>query len=186
MADGDTLWRLAKNYGIKVEDLLRVNPGLDPEGRIRVGEVIRIPMPERSGAVSVADGVITIEIPPPQGAGATSTQAPSTGTGAGSAEGWGPFWEGVIQGDFSDNDSWSKAGGQVVIGLVPWAGQAADARDTIAALDHVRAGRPGAWLGLLAAAVAWLPGAGDALKGAVRGGKKVAGEVAEEALEAYR
>ena len=69
------------------------------------------------------------------------------------------------------------------MGLVPWLGQAADARDTLAALDQVRHGHPGAWLGLLAAGVAWIPGAGDALKGVIRGGRKVAGEAAEAALE---
>jgi hypothetical protein len=89
----------------------------------------------------------------------------------------------VIEGDFDDNDSWSKTGGQVLVGLVPWVGQAADARDTLAALDQVRQGRPGGWLGLLAAGVAWIPGAGDALKGAIRGGRKVAGEATEAALE---
>ena len=183
VAEGDSLWRLAKNYGITVEELLAVNPGLGPEGRFRAGEVIRIPMPERTGTGTGGDAVVTIEIPPPQGMGAASPQTPSREAGSRSAEGWGSFWAGVIGGDFSDNDSWSKTGGQVLVGLVPWAGQAADARDTLAALDQVRLGRPGAWLGLLAAGVAWIPGAGDALKGAIRGGRKVAGEAAEAALE---
>ena len=110
-------------------------------------------------------------------------QAASGGAGSRSAEAWGSFWSGVFEGDFSDNDSWSKTGGQVLVGLVPWVGQAADARDTLAALDQVRQGRPGAWLGLLAAGVAWVPGAGDALKGAIRGGRKVAGEATEAAIE---
>jgi LysM repeat protein len=183
VAEGDSLWRLAKNYGITVEELLAVNPGLGPEGRIRAGEVIRIPMPERSGTGAATDAVVTIEIPPPQGMGALSPQAASSGAGSRSAEGWGSFWAGVIEGDFDDNDSWSKTGGQVLVGLVPWVGQAADARDTLAALDQVRQGRPGGWLGLLAAGVAWIPGAGDALKGAIRGGRKVAGEATEAALE---
>ena len=138
-------------------------------------------MPERSGTGAGTDAVVTIEIPPPQGMGPASPQAPSSGPR--SAEGWGSFWSGVFGGDFSDNDSWSKTGGQVLVGLVPWVGQAADARDTLAALDQVRQGRPGAWLGLLAAGVAWVPGAGDALKGAIQGGKKVAGDATEAALE---
>ena len=183
VAEGDSLWRLAKNYGITVEELLAVNPGLGPEGRIRAGEVIWIPMPERSDAGAAGDAVVTIEIPPPRGMGAVSPQAASGGAGSRSSEGWGSFWSGVFEGDFGDNDSWSKTGGQVLVGLVPWVGQAADARDTLAALDQVRQGSPGAWLGLLAAGVAWVPGAGDALKGAIQGGRKVAGEAAEAALE---
>ena len=183
VSEGDTLWRLAQNYGITVDELLAVNPNLGPDGRIRTGEVIRVPMPERTGTGAGNDEVVTIVIPPPQGSSAPPAGAPSAGAQARSEEGWGSFLEGAIKGDFSDNDSWSKTAGQVVAGVVPFAGQAADARDTLAALNQVREGRPGGWLSLLAAGVGWFPGAGDALKGAIRGGKKVAGEAAEAALE---
>ncbi len=183
VSKGDTLWRLAQNYGITVDELLAVNPNLGPDGRIRTGEVIRVPMPERTGTGPGGDEIVTIVIPPPQGSSAPPAGAPSAGAQARSEEGWGSFLEGAIKGDFSDNDSWSKTAGQVVAGVVPFAGQAADARDTLAALNQVREGRPGGWLSLLAAGVGWFPGAGDALKGAIRGGKKVAGEVAEATLE---
>ncbi len=165
------------------DELLAVNPNLGPDGRIRTGEVIRVPMPERTGTGPGGDEIVTIVIPPPQGSSAPPAGAPSAGAQARSEEGWGSFLEGAIKGDFSDNDSWSKTAGQVVAGVVPFAGQAADARDTLAALNQVREGRPGGWLSLLAAGVGWFPGAGDALKGAVRGGRKVAGEAAEAALE---
>jgi hypothetical protein len=100
-----------------------------------------------------------------------------------SEEGWDAFWGGVVYGDFDDNDSWSKLAGQILVGIVPYAGQAADLRDTAAALDQVREGRPGGWIGLLAAGIGWIPGAGDAIKGAIRGGRKAAGEVLEEGAE---
>ena len=183
VSEGDTLWRLAQNYGISVDELLAVDPNLGPDGRIRTGEVIRVPMPERTGTGAGNDEVVTIVIPPPQGSSAPPAGAPSAGAQAGSEEGWRSFLEGAIKGDFSDNYSWSKTAGQVVAGVVPFAGQAADARETLAALNQVREGRPGGWLSLLAGGVGWVPGAGDALRGAIRGGKKVASEAAEAALE---
>ena len=42
---GDTLWRLAQQYGTTVEALLAANPGIDPNS-LRVGQVISIPTPQ--------------------------------------------------------------------------------------------------------------------------------------------
>ncbi len=100
----------------------------------------------------------------------------------GSSEGIGSFFEGAIAGDFSDNDSWSKTGGQVAAGFVPVWGQIADARDTAAAIGQVWNGEEGGWLNLGAAAIGWVPGFGDGIKAAIRGGDRVVAETAEQAI----
>jgi len=56
--------------------------------------------------------------------------------------------------------------------LIPFVGQAADLRDTIAAFRQVQNGEKGAWVNLFAAGVGWVPGIGDAAKGLIRGGKR--------------
>lgn len=67
--------------------------------------------------------------------------------------------------------------GQVGAGLVPYYGQAADVRDTAAGVNNVwnNPGSGAAWAGLGGAVVGWVPLAGDALKGAIRGGLTAAG-----------
>ncbi|MGE5590901.1 MAG: LysM peptidoglycan-binding domain-containing protein [Bacillota bacterium] len=45
---GDTLYNLATRYGVTVESILEVNPGVDPEN-LQVGRILRIPAP---GAVT--------------------------------------------------------------------------------------------------------------------------------------
>ncbi len=66
-------------------------------------------------------------------------------------------------------------------GLVPVYGQMADARDTAANIknvwDNPNSGE--ARTGLAMSGVAWLPGVGDAAKGAYKGGRRVAKEVGE-------
>lgn len=101
----------------------------------------------------------------------------------GGEEGVGSFIEGAFAGDFSGNDSWSKVGGQTVVGVIPIVGQIADARDTVAALRDVAQGKKGAWLGLGAAALGWIPLVGDAAKGAIRVGRRAAREGAEEVIQ---
>jgi len=91
---------------------------------------------------------------------------------SGSDEGIGSFFEGLVKGDFSDNDSWSATAGQVVGGFIPVLGQIGDARDTISAIGGVINGEEGAWGNLGLAAVAWVPGVGDVAKSALRGGEK--------------
>lgn len=90
----------------------------------------------------------------------------------GSAEGFRSFIEGAVTGDFGKNDSWSATAGQVATGFIPFIGQVADARDTIAAIGQVARGEDGGWLSLGASIVGWVPG-GDVVKGMIRGGDKV-------------
>lgn len=72
--------------------------------------------------------------------------------------------EGAILGDFGDNSSYSATGGQLVVGLIPIAGQVADGRDIIAATGKVIDGEEGAWAVLGINVVAVIPGL-DFLKG---------------------
>ncbi|QJU59880.1 hypothetical protein HL653_20945 [Sphingomonas sp. AP4-R1] len=105
---------------------------------------------------------------------------------SGSEEGIGAFFDGAIRGDFSDNNSWSKLGGQTAMGFVPIAGQIADARDTAAAVGQVWRGEDGGWLNLGAAAIGWIPGIGDAAKGLIRGGGHAAEGVERAAVKGLK
>ncbi len=40
----DTLWDIATNYGLTVDDLLAANPGVDPR-RLMVGQELQVPGP---------------------------------------------------------------------------------------------------------------------------------------------
>lgn len=113
----------------------------------------------------------------------TTTTTPATRPAANNEEGVGVFFEGAVAGDFSENQSWSRVGGQVVVGVIPIVGQIADARDTAAALRDVWEGREGGWANLGAAAVGWIPLFGDAAKGAFRVGRKVVNEGGEQIAE---
>ncbi len=58
---GDTLFAIARRFGVSLDDLLEANPGIDPE-RLRVGQVICIPLavpPRRCPA-----GTITYTVRP--------------------------------------------------------------------------------------------------------------------------
>jgi len=119
--------------------------------------------------------------PPPPATKATPTTNPTTtptaaptATPAKAKEGIGSFVDGMVKGDFSENDSWSKTGGQIAGGFIPIYGQIADARDTAAAIGDVWNGREGGWVNLGAAVVGWVPGFGDAAKSAIKGGRKLA------------
>lgn len=98
-------------------------------------------------------------------------------------EGLQSFLEGALLGDFAGNDTWSAVAGQAAIGFIPVVGQIADARDTLAAARDVAEGKDGAWMKLGAAAVGWIPGVGDALKGGARVGRRVTTEIVEEVAE---
>ncbi len=123
--------------------------------------------------------------PPTQLDTITVTAEPPAATTP-SEEGVGAFFEGLVKGDFSDNDSWSATAGQVIGGFIPFVGQAADARDTVAAIGGVIEGKDGAWGNLGLAAIAWVPGVGDLAKGAIRGGEKVVDAGTEVAQQATR
>ncbi|MCW4461147.1 hypothetical protein OK349_05460 [Sphingomonas sp. BT-65] len=112
----------------------------------------------------------------------TADAPPATPTASPSQEGIGSFFEGMVMGDFSDNRSWSATAGQVIGGFIPGLGQAGDVRDTVAAVNALRNGEPGAGWGLAAAIVGFAPG-GDLVKGMIRGERAVegAGEVLQGA-----
>jgi hypothetical protein len=114
---------------------------------------------------------------PPPGGG--DPGAPGGGAGGGSSvpagEGVGSFFEGALAGDFAEeNESWSKVGGQIVVGFIPYVGQVADARDTLAAVDHIWDGKDGAWGDLALAGIGWIPVGGDIAKTVLRIGRKEA------------
>lgn len=46
---GDTLWRIARDRGISISDILRYNPSIDPD-RLRVGQILCLPPPRFPGA----------------------------------------------------------------------------------------------------------------------------------------
>ena len=83
---------------------------------------------------------------------------------------------GAAMGDFADDTGVGGTVGQIGVGLIPIAGQIADARDTAANFVNVwnNPSSGDAWIGLAMSGVAWVPGAGDAVKAAYKGGKQVA------------
>jgi len=81
---------------------------------------------------------------------------------------------GYVEGDFYQPQDVAQMAGQFVgqlgAGLTPYWGQAADVRDTTAAVNAIRNEGLG-WgtgLGMAAAVAAWVPGVGDAVKGIVK------------------
>ncbi|MEM8827196.1 MAG: HNH endonuclease, partial [Pseudomonadota bacterium] len=153
---------IARNSGAGVVDLNGVARDLlqlsavDPEGaQVLAAEVgAQLDVTDRGGLSRAI---------------ATETEALRTAADTGSQEGVGSFFEGAILGDFGDNKSWSATGGQIVGGLIPFVGQVADARDTVAAIGQVWNGEEGGWVNLGAAAIGWVPGIGDAAKAGIRG-----------------
>ncbi|MEO1484034.1 MAG: hypothetical protein AAFU77_18135 [Myxococcota bacterium] len=99
-----------------------------------------------------------------------------------SQEGIESFFEGMILGDFGENDSWSAIAGQTVLGFVPIAGQIADARDIGAALQKIARGEDGAWLSLGTSAVGVVPGL-DFLKAGSKAGREVLAQASKEATQ---
>lgn len=72
--------------------------------------------------------------------------------------------EGALIGDFKEDQSFWNIAGQVATGFIPYAGQVADMRDTVAALDKLdKNGWTNGWdwANLLLTLVAWVPGLGD-------------------------
>ena len=84
------------------------------------------------------------------------------------------FHQGAIKGDYYEASNTAqgvgKFVGQVVVGFIPWVGQAADIRDLTAAWN---VGRTHGWTigtsaSLAMAGVAFIPGVGDAIKNGVK------------------
>ncbi len=101
-----------------------------------------------------------------------------------SERGWadrlGELWEGIWKGDFSESDSGWTTAGQILGGLVPYVGQVADARDSIAAVKEFW-NEPGLATGgnAFMAVVGWVPGVGDAAKAAWKGWRGGGDEAAQ-------
>ncbi len=91
----------------------------------------------------------------------------------------------VVKGDFHEGKTtWTGTLLNVGVGIIPIAGQAADVRDTAAAAKNLWNEPSWGNAGILGLAiVGWVPLVGDAVKGGVRVGRKVAKEAAKEALE---
>lgn len=111
------------------------------------------------------------------GAVANAMGAAAAGDGSNSG-GFGgivkDFFKGAILGDFSNCQSAACTTGQILGGFVPIVGQLADLRDTGAAVIGVFQGREGAWRDLGLSMVGYIPGAGDAIKGVLKGGDDIA------------
>lgn len=79
----------------------------------------------------------------------------------------GELFEGAVMGDFKEDPTAMNLVGQVLIGLVPYAGQAADLRDTVHAIGKMTNGgwkEGGNWLNLGLTLLAWVPLLGDGVK----------------------
>jgi hypothetical protein len=74
----------------------------------------------------------------------------------------------LVFGGLSDNDSWSATAGNIIGGLIPGVGLAADIRDFAAAVDHVANGKEGAWFEMGASIIGFVHG-GDIAKGIAKG-----------------
>ncbi len=112
---------------------------------------------------------------PPIDVGTAGPGAPQT-----SSEGIGSFFDGLLKGNLSDNDSWSATAGSIVGGLIPRVGLAADIRDLAAAISHVSDGKDGAWLELGASIIGFVPGE-DIAKGIAKTATKAATRAAVRA-----
>lgn len=112
---------------------------------------------------------------------AAPIQEPAQAPEPTSEEGIASFLEGALEGDFTDNRSWSALAGQVAVGFVPYVGQVADIRDLVAAGQAFYEGKENAGWQLLLSGVGVVPGVGDALKAAGKvalGGAAVLGTAA--------
>lgn len=100
--------------------------------------------------------------------------------------------DGAIQGDFKEDPTFWNVSGQVAGGFIPYAGQVADIRDLLNALDDMfnRQGysKVSSWINLVLTLVGFVPGVGDAAKalgkGAIKAVKRVAFRVARGLWEA--
>jgi RHS repeat-associated protein len=93
--------------------------------------------------------------------------------------------EQAAKGDLHEGEStWGGVLANVVIGLIPYVGQAADARDTVAAAKHVSEKPSLKTLGMLGiAGIAWIPLFGDIAKGLTKTGKRLVAEAAHHGAD---
>ena len=97
------------------------------------------------------------------------------------------FVAGFVGGDFASEFGWAGTAGQIAGGVIPIYGQVADFRDTAANIKNVwdNPGSGEAWMGLAMSGVAWVPGVGDAAKGAYRTARITAEEVGRGAIKQF-
>lgn len=81
--------------------------------------------------------------------------------------------DGAIRGDFNEDPTFWNVCAQIGVGFVPYAGQVADIRDLINALDEMfnRGGYKKflSWMNLILILIGFVPGIGDAIKAVGRG-----------------
>lgn len=79
--------------------------------------------------------------------------------------------DGALQGDFNEDPTFWNVVSQIGVGLVPYAGQVADIRDLLAAIDEMfdekKQGykKVTSWINLVLVLVGFVPGIGDLIKG---------------------
>ena len=49
ISKGDSLWMIAKKFGISLEELIKANPQIKDPNKIHEGETVRIPLEEIDG-----------------------------------------------------------------------------------------------------------------------------------------
>ena len=54
VAQGDTLWLIAKRFGVSLEDMIKGNPGIKDPNKIAPGDRVLIPLPEDEGFMTYA------------------------------------------------------------------------------------------------------------------------------------
>ncbi len=82
--------------------------------------------------------------------------------------------EGAVVGDFKENPTIWNTIGQIGMGFVPYAGQAADVRDLVASVQKLHKSGykdPWEWFNLVLVGVGFIPGIGDAIKAGGRAAK---------------
>ena len=132
---------------------------------------------ERTQARAVAEGRLTPE------AAAEPTLLERADAIAETVEGAGEtvfqvkreILEGAVLGDFKENPTIWNTIGQIAMGFVPYAGQVADIRDLIASIGKLRKSGwkdPWEWFNLVLVVIGFIPGVGDAIKAAGRGGQR--------------
>lgn len=79
----DTLWDIAANYGLSIEDVLTANPGVDPR-RLMVGQPLTIPgiAPEVLGATPAAAAAPAADPVPASAPEAAAAPSPASGISA--------------------------------------------------------------------------------------------------------
>ena len=76
VAPNDTLWDIAANYGLTLDDLLAANPGVDPK-RLMVGQELTIPGISQEALASAESASAPLEATPAEAAGAPAAEAPA-------------------------------------------------------------------------------------------------------------